>query len=551
MRHSRGRLLAAPALLAVLGVVAGAFAWLASVADGERAETSRLVNRLDQVEQLAAAQGQIGAEVSLLVNLGAFARVPAGFEAVAATTQQALARPDVRPTLLTGLRTTDAEGAAVLDRLEAAGVRVDRSAARVLARLPEAEMEGVAAGTLRLDESPYEDAWAWAQQAASAARTDGDLASARLRRLADRGSWWAEPGFVGTASAVLVTLVAAWFVSRRSAAAALRRARRERAALERRTEQLTGLFAALRRIAGLLDRDEVAAAVLAEAVAATGGEFAAFYVMAGDALEPIAHRGAVTPAAVPMRSGFLGNVVESASAARTVVAQEPSLGVASPVSLVAAPMVANGRVVGAVVVGAPRSQMLDADDETTLEILAAGAAPALVAAARHTSTAELALVDELTGCYNKRAFRRDLETAVGDAAREGAPLALAMIDIDHFKRYNDAHGHAAGDQALRRVAGILRSCVRGRDRVYRFGGEELAVLLPGAHLGDALAVAERIRAAVALDGEPDADRGPVTVSVGVASALPESAADAGPLLEAADRALYDAKREGRNRVRTA
>lgn len=531
----------------VVGVVGGAFTWLAAVADGERETTSRLVTRLEQVENLAAAQGQIGSEITLLLNVGGFEEVPAGFEAVAESSRR-LAESDVRDSLLGALRTTDAEGAAVLDRLVASGVDVDPSAREVLDRLSEREIEGITDRELTIDETAYEDAWAWAQRASSAARTDGDLAAARLERLAERGSWWSEPGFVGVMAAVLVTLVATWFVAGRSTTVAVRRARAERAAIERRTEQLTELFAALRRIGGLLDRDEVAAAVLTEAVATTGGDFAAFFVVVGDELVPIARLGDVAPVTVPVHSGFLGGVVESANAARTVVPHEPAIGIASPVSLVAAPMVANGRVVGAVLVGAPREQMLDADDETVLEILAAGAAPALVAAARHTSTTELALIDELTGLYNKRAFQRDLATTVGDATRDDAPVALAMIDIDHFKTYNDTHGHSAGDQALRRVAGIVRSCVRGHDRVYRFGGEELAVLLPGANLGDAVAVAERIRAGVALDGEPDADRGRVTVSVGVASVVPGSPADAESLVETADGALYDAKREGRNRV---
>jgi diguanylate cyclase (GGDEF)-like protein len=547
VRSLRARLRRALGLVVVVGVVGGAFTWLAAVADGERETTSRLVTRLEQVENLAAAQGQIGSEITLLLNVGGFEEVPAGFEAVAESSRQ-LAESDVRDSLLGALRTTDAEGAAVLDRLVARGVEVDPSALEVLDRLSEREIEGITDRELTIDETPYEDAWAWAQRASSAARTDGELAAARLERLAERGSWWSDPGFVGVMAAVLVTLAATWFVFGRSTTVAVRRARAERAVIERRNQQLTELFAALRRIGGLLDRDEVAAAVLTEAVATTGGEFAAFFVVVGDELVPIAHLGDVAPGTAPVHSGFLGGVVESANAARTVVPHEPVLGIASPVSLVAAPMVANGRVVGAVVVGATREQMLDADDETVLEILAAGAAPALVAAARHTSTAELTLVDELTGLYNKRAFRRDLATTVGDATRDDAPVALAMIDIDHFKTYNDTHGHAAGDQALRRVAAIVRSCVRGQDRVYRFGGEELAVLLPGANLGDAVAVAERIRAGVALDGEPDADRGRVTVSVGVASVVPGSPADAESLVETADGALYDAKREGRNRV---
>ena len=173
---------------------------------------------------------------------------------------------------------------------------------------------------------------------------------------------------------------------------------------------------------------------------------------------------------------------------------------------------------------------------------------------------EAARVDPLTGVANRLRLEEDLEmVAARDAGRgEGAAL---MIDIDRFKDYNDRHGHLAGDEVLRRVADALAASTRPSDRVYRFGGEEFLVLLPGASIIDALAVAERQRAAVAALGirtdRPDRteDDEVVTISVGVAPRgarspdRPTSRAD--EWLRAADTAMYESKVNGRNQVTVA
>ncbi|TWI64351.1 diguanylate cyclase (GGDEF)-like protein [Pseudoduganella lurida] len=166
---------------------------------------------------------------------------------------------------------------------------------------------------------------------------------------------------------------------------------------------------------------------------------------------------------------------------------------------------------------------------------------------------KLALQDGLTGLANRRQFDVSLGNEFSRAMRQGAPLALAMIDVDHFKAYNDRYGHAAGDDCLRAVTEAVRLQTprRAGDLAARYGGEELAVLLPNTDGEGALAVAERIRAAVenlALEhaGSP---LGIVTISAGVATLVPRRGADhASTLLEAADRALYAAKAAGRNRV---
>ena len=154
-----------------------------------------------------------------------------------------------------------------------------------------------------------------------------------------------------------------------------------------------------------------------------------------------------------------------------------------------------------------------------------------------------ALTDPLTGAANRRCLDRDLR---GYAALDSPPVAAMMIDIDHFKAVNDEHGHVAGDDVLRAVGAVLAEQVRADDIVYRYGGEEFCVLLPGASPTDAHDIAERIRRSVTALEWPGDD--PITVSIGIAQG---SGAALGTTIERADRALYQAKRDGRNRTSTA
>ena len=154
----------------------------------------------------------------------------------------------------------------------------------------------------------------------------------------------------------------------------------------------------------------------------------------------------------------------------------------------------------------------------------------------------LSLSDPLTGLGNRRAFDEALAEELARARRNGTPLGLVMLDVDHFKRFNDRHGHQAGDDVLVAVARVLGDVARAEDRACRVGGEEFAVLLPGADEAAAAAVAERIRAGVAA--APAAE--PITVSLGVAATRGEH--DAAALFAQADERLYAAKQAGRNRV---
>jgi diguanylate cyclase (GGDEF)-like protein len=163
----------------------------------------------------------------------------------------------------------------------------------------------------------------------------------------------------------------------------------------------------------------------------------------------------------------------------------------------------------------------------------------------------LSQTDALTGLANRRAFDLRLAEEVSRAVRHGMPLALLLVDVDHFKRYNDRYGHPAGDECLRRVAAVLRE--HGRrptDLVARIGGEEFALLMPHEDVAGAFALAQSCVRAVDGAGIPhDASplTGFVTISVGVA-ALRDGVSSAAALLGAADAALYAAKERGRHRA---
>ncbi len=161
---------------------------------------------------------------------------------------------------------------------------------------------------------------------------------------------------------------------------------------------------------------------------------------------------------------------------------------------------------------------------------------------------EMSVTDGLTGLFNKRYFDLRLAEEIGRFNTTGQPVALLMLDIDHFKRYNDTFGHTRGDDVLREVARILRDTSRQSDIPCRYGGEEFAVILPGTGAEQAVAAAERLRRAVERHTFPGGDTQPggrLTVSIGVA-VFPSDAADAAELVEHADQALYRAKDAGRN-----
>ena len=210
---------------------------------------------------------------------------------------------------------------------------------------------------------------------------------------------------------------------------------------------------------------------------------------------------------------------------------------------IGAPVFVGDHLWGAVVAATTRDERFPPGAESRLAYFAEIAGIAIGNAEANARLAQLAMSDPLTGLPNHRVFHSTLVAEAERAARHGRPLAVAVMDVDHFKAINDRHGHLVGDRALIEVARRLALSRRRGDLIARVGGEEFAWILPGADVAGALGVAERARRAIA--DEPFPEVGAVTVSIGVAELM--QAASASDLYRLADEALYRAKRTGRNR----
>ncbi len=216
------------------------------------------------------------------------------------------------------------------------------------------------------------------------------------------------------------------------------------------------------------------------------------------------------------------------------------------------PITARGQTVGLLCVGDAAVHMVDGDGEIRriAVTLSEQVALALVNLDLRERLENQALRDTLTNLYNRRYLEEASERELNRAERLGTSLGILAIDIDHFKRFNDQHGHAAGDEVLKRVAAHLVDGSRATDLVCRMGGEELLIMLPDTDLDGAVEIADKLRSSISHlrirwhSGELP----PVTISIGVAT-YPEHARKFSVLQSLADEALYQAKQEGRNCVR--
>jgi diguanylate cyclase (GGDEF)-like protein len=201
-------------------------------------------------------------------------------------------------------------------------------------------------------------------------------------------------------------------------------------------------------------------------------------------------------------------------------------------------------------IGAISLNGLPPDDQSRRMVLALAdlAATAIAKTRLYERTQVLAITDDLTSLYNRRGFNELGQREFERARRFGRPLVTLMFDIDHFKDVNDAYGHAAGNQTLAMLAEVCRNELREVDLLGRYGGEEFVALLPETDLDGGRQAAERLRRAVAKSGHGH-DHGPttITISLGVA-VLADSDETLAALIDRADRAMYLAKRTGRNRV---
>jgi diguanylate cyclase (GGDEF)-like protein len=216
------------------------------------------------------------------------------------------------------------------------------------------------------------------------------------------------------------------------------------------------------------------------------------------------------------------------------------------------PLAAGGRAATTeVLVVARRGRPFTQEEQALFGYLAQQTALAIENVELHHMLRRQATVDEVTGLSNHRRFQEALNHEVVRTRRSGLPTALALVDLDDFKSINDTYGHQLGDAVLEAVAQVIRGACRATDEPARYGGDELAVVLPETDVAGAWTIGESIRRAVAALEVALPDGAPlrVTISVGV-SALEPGVGDASTLIEAADIALYDAKRSGKNRTRS-
>jgi len=217
-------------------------------------------------------------------------------------------------------------------------------------------------------------------------------------------------------------------------------------------------------------------------------------------------------------------------------------------SLIAAPVISAQRVLGVLRAESAGVDAFSGEDLRLLDIVADLAAMAIENMRLYLRMAELAITDDLTGLTVHRYFRERLEEELARARAHGGPVSVLLIDLDHFKAYNDTYGHPAGDKLLRAIARTLHQRESSGGLVARYGGEEFAILLNGATREGARVQAEQIRAAIAAQAftlRQGSAR--VTVSIGVAS-FPEDGRHPEHVLQAADQRLYQAKARGRNQV---
>ncbi len=248
---------------------------------------------------------------------------------------------------------------------------------------------------------------------------------------------------------------------------------------------------------------------------------------------------------IEQRVGLRWNRNDTASVALVTAIMHPA---SLPYATIGAPLLMQDRAIGTIIAANHRTEEFTDADLRFLTAIAAQAAVAVENAHLYADTLRLARYDQLTGLANRRYFLETLGRTVETAARYDRPLALLLIDLDHFKNVNDTAGHLAGDALLREIAVRLVARLRRSDFPARYAGDELAMILPETGLSGAMTLAERLRSAVASAPIPvgETTRVWLTLSVGVAVYTPGTTVT--DFLRAADSALYFAKHEGRNRV---
>ena len=327
------------------------------------------------------------------------------------------------------------------------------------------------------------------------------------------------------------------------------------------------LQAGLARIGDTLsathDLDRILAVVLETAMASTGAAAGAVLLLGPDRTElevavgrGLEERGVERGLQLPLGTGIAGRVARTGEPLRGRIGSgDLQLAAGEPVgeTVLAVPLKSSTTVIGVLTLyDREGGQPFDEADLSTLRAFTSQATVAVDNVLLHEEARRLSITDGLTGVWNYRYFTMTVGKEIERAARFDRPLALLLLDLDHFKPVNDVYGHQRGDAVLVELAARLKGQVRDVDTLARYGGEEFVVILPETDEQGATLAAERIRTAVRRRPFGDADQTPldITVSVGVA-VFPAHGGTATLLLRQADEALYAAKRAGRDTWRLA
>lgn len=285
--------------------------------------------------------------------------------------------------------------------------------------------------------------------------------------------------------------------------------------------------------------------------------YVSLFLLSGDQLQIVATDGwqlSESRTSLKIGEGITGWVAQHSQAALVNdVEKDPRYYAVFPSirSEIAIPLIVANQCIGVLDLESDRPNAFTREDLELLELIASSAAVAMQNARIHREQQILAITDSLTGLYNRRKFFEMANSELERSRRFNRPLSILMLDLDHFKDYNDTYGHQSGDELLSQLASSLSSSLREFDTLARYGGDEFVLLLPEVDEQNAQKVAKRLISQLEnmkiTIQKPNGTQTNLTMSVGIAS-YPKDGDDVSSLIKAADRALYQAKEAGRNRT---
>jgi len=388
---------------------------------------------------------------------------------------------------------------------------------------------------------------------------------------ARHASTMARWGLFGAAIVLLLLVTCVVWLMGKRVASNLKQYERERQELSEATErlkfrntQLNALYNVFSEITDTLSLPYVVSATTREALRVMNADMAVLRLLRGDELQVVGNLTSEGIEVVDLPPVRLGETAtgRAAKRGRTVRIRDEAQDQLGPTgamgqrqgggvrSGIVVPLIVGARVVGTLACWSFLPDAFNEEDERVLEMMASQVATAVVVADTTEASEHRAHHDALTGLPNRLRLSEDLQGDLKTMAAAGCKAVVAMADIDHFKNVNDDYSHHLGDVVLQQVAHVLRSSVRGSDRVYRYGGEEFVIVFMDADPQTGFDLADRVRLAVGttpLSGDHLQPLLPVTISIGLAS-LPGHGTDIEALIELADAAMYRAKDAGRNRV---